>query len=198
MSVESNEAMERRLVLWNKSAESGLPDVTLYFALIDGFPECVRIDIGAAFKDGESPRRLGARFKWPNRLQPIDATTLRSLKLASRVKEARRTWAKHLSEISKGTFFGVAVSRDAREEASQRLSLAREAARRDRPGPRYQGREHLERVALIYRDARERGESPTKTVQEHFTCAYSTAARWVSIARQEGLLPRTARGEALS
>jgi hypothetical protein len=48
--------------------------------------------------------------------------------------------------------------------------------------------EALEHVALVYRLAYAANESPTKAVQEAFGLARSTAERWVSKARDAGLI----------
>jgi DNA-binding XRE family transcriptional regulator len=61
-------------------------------------------------------------------------------------------------------------------------------------------REHLERVAEVYRDAHAKGEAPTRAVQKHFGTTHSTAAKWVSLARKEGILgrARNTRGGEIS
>ncbi|MGQ5580358.1 hypothetical protein [Streptomyces sp. ECR3.8] len=59
-------------------------------------------------------------------------------------------------------------------------------------------REHLERVAEVYRNADAAGAPPTRTVQEQFGTTHSTAAKWVSQARKQGILgppPGTRGGE---
>lgn len=49
-------------------------------------------------------------------------------------------------------------------------------------------RELLREVANVYRKAHSEGEPPTAAVAQHFTIAYSTAARWVGEARKAGEL----------
>lgn len=49
-------------------------------------------------------------------------------------------------------------------------------------------REHLEAVAEIYRTANAAGAAPTRAVQDAFLTTHSTAAKWVSQARKEGIL----------
>jgi hypothetical protein len=59
--------------------------------------------------------------------------------------------------------------------------------------------EHYKTVAAIYRAALvdpKRRKTPTKAVQEHFTVAKPTAARWVMECRRRGLLDPTTRGRA--
>lgn len=57
-------------------------------------------------------------------------------------------------------------------------------------------REHLEKVAEIYRQADADGAPPTRAVQDAFATTHSTAAKWVSQARKEGILgpPPGSRG----
>lgn len=49
-------------------------------------------------------------------------------------------------------------------------------------------REHLEQVAEVYREADAAGAPPTRAVQARFSTTHSTAAKWVSQARKEGVL----------
>lgn len=49
-------------------------------------------------------------------------------------------------------------------------------------------REHLEEVAGVYRKADAAGEPPTRAVQSRWSTTHSTAAKWVSKAREEGIL----------
>ena len=52
-------------------------------------------------------------------------------------------------------------------------------------------------MAQVYQDAHDRGLAPTRVVSQRFLVAYSTAARWVSIARNDyRLLTKTQRGQA--
>ncbi|BCT76084.1 hypothetical protein SCMU_19260 [Sinomonas cyclohexanicum] len=39
-------------------------------------------------------------------------------------------------------------------------------------------------VASVYREAMDQGKGPTRAVMEHFQTSYSTAARWVGMARK--------------
>jgi hypothetical protein len=54
--------------------------------------------------------------------------------------------------------------------------------------------EQLERVAETYREAEQRGHAPTQAVADQFHLARSTAARWVSKARERGMLGPAVRG----
>jgi len=195
--ADSGDEAEHELIYVRILGGTRRPNLVLYFAALQGRVECVRIEIGAEFLPGEEPTRLGARFAPIPRPRPLDTPTLRGIKLHTEIKRARRTWLGELEEIAKGRLFGQTVPASARQEARRRLEIARETARYDRPGPAHLGKDHFQRVALIYRDAYERGEPPTLAVSEHFRVPHSTAGRWVSIARNEySLLPKTRRGKA--
>jgi hypothetical protein len=57
--------------------------------------------------------------------------------------------------------------------------------------------EHLQQVADLYRDALARRlPNPTETIADDMHAARSTAARWVALARQRGLLGESLRGRA--
>ena len=58
--------------------------------------------------------------------------------------------------------------------------------------------EFLSSVASAYRDLAPRTNAPTKRIAEEAQVPLSTARRWVSQARREGLLGPGARGKALS
>lgn len=49
-------------------------------------------------------------------------------------------------------------------------------------------REHLEKVAEVYRKADADGIPPTRAVQNAFDTTHSTAAKWVAAARRQGIL----------
>ncbi|MFK4797826.1 hypothetical protein ACI3K5_03920 [Streptomyces sp. MPA0124] len=61
-------------------------------------------------------------------------------------------------------------------------------------------RDHLEKVAHVYRQADADGAPPTKAVAERFDTSHSTAAKWVSQARRQGILgpPPGSRGGEVS
>ncbi len=50
--------------------------------------------------------------------------------------------------------------------------------------------DHLQRVADVFNGADER---PVETVREHFNTSYRNAARWVSLARDAGMIPPVRR-----
>lgn len=190
---------EGTLVYWTSSGGSRKPRLAQYFAMVDGRAECVRVEIGAEFEEGENPRKLGAKFAPSPRLRALQTSTLRDIKLHAEIKKARKEWVRALDPLSEGSLHGKKVSSKIRGEAKSRLSLAREAANYDRPGPPHRGKAHFEEVARVYEDAHQRGDAPTTAVADHFDKPYSTAARWVSRARHEyDLLPKTGRGKARS
>ena len=167
------------------------PHLVMYFAMVDGRGECVRIELGSEFLPGEDPTKLGAKFA-SGPLLALTTSALRSLKLHTEIRRARKAWVKDLELSAKGEEYGITPRM--RREARSRLPVAREAAAHDRPGPRPVGKDHFEQVALVYRDAHARGEPPTQAVADHFKTSYSTAARWVGRTRNEfHLLPRTRR-----
>lgn len=57
---------------------------------------------------------------------------------------------------------------------------------------------HLEAVADVYTEALSEGEPPTRTVAERFDTTHSTAAKWVTRAREAGLLGATTPGRSAS
>lgn len=75
--------------------------------------------------------------------------------------------------------------------ATARATSARPNARRNRVT-----RKHLEAVATVYREAQRLGMPPTKAVEDAFHTSYSTATRWVGLARSEGLLGPAQRGRS--
>ena len=56
--------------------------------------------------------------------------------------------------------------------------------------------DHLRRVAKVYRDAVQRGDPPTQTVADTMHASRATAARWVTRARERGMLGAAAPGKA--
>lgn len=175
------------------------PHLVLYFALVEGRAECVRVEIGAEFLPGEDRTKLGAKFATIRRLRPLDTATLRGIKLHSQITRARKEWVRELEALATGALYGSDVDKATRREVRSRLRVAREATSRDRPGPPSLEKAHFEKVALVYREAHQRGDPPRSAVAKHFKVSHSTAARWVSRARHElNLLPKTQRGKARS
>jgi transposase len=55
-------------------------------------------------------------------------------------------------------------------------------------------RAHLDEVAHVYGHAAELGWAPNVTIAETFEVSTSTAARWVAMAREQGVLPPVRQG----
>jgi hypothetical protein len=84
-----------------------------------------------------------------------------------------------------------------RVRKSQKQLAEASVGRRGRK-PQY-GLEHFEAVANVYRKAQMQRKPPTEAVAEWGNVNTSTAAKWVSRARNEyGLLPKTTQGRAAS
>ena len=144
-------------------------------------PYTVELDFEAD-KHGPACRsiRLIARDGAP----PIGARTVRGVPVQECINTAIGAAAvreEHRPGVKVITFGGG--SRDVTEQHTLAAQMA----------PRMTD-EHLREVADIYSRALEK---PTRAVHDHFApVSYSTAARWVSHARQRGFLPPTGRGSA--
>jgi hypothetical protein len=79
---------------------------------------------------------------------------------------------------------------DLAQEAIRQLS---EGQQSKRGRPRTRGKDHFAEVARVYVSS---PTKPTKAVAEHFDVTSSTAANWVSRARELGLIAPTTRGRA--
>jgi len=75
--------------------------------------------------------------------------------------------------------------------AAVQATTTRPNARRNRVT-----KEHLAHVATVYREAEAAGLPPTKAVEDAFQTSYSTATRWVGLARKEGELGPTQKGKS--
>lgn len=56
--------------------------------------------------------------------------------------------------------------------------------------------EHLAEVAAVYRNAEAAGKPPAKAVEEAFFTTYSTATRWIGLARKAGILGPAQKGKS--
>jgi hypothetical protein len=167
----------------------GRPRVVIRFAEVDGRLECVNVEIGARFDIANE------------RADVITASTLREINLGSVIDKARRLAASHWHYMGRETRFtdGRAIPkqklRAIRAEVRKRLPAATAKGKR-RGGRRPLPVEHLVDVAETYLAAWENGESPTKAVGAWGHVSDSTAAKWVSRARQAGFLEKTTKGKA--
>lgn len=56
--------------------------------------------------------------------------------------------------------------------------------------------EHLSEVAAVYRSAEASGKPPAKAVEDAFFTTYSTATRWIGLARKAGFLGPAQKGKS--
>lgn len=106
-------------------------------------------------------------------------------------------WLRHLMtqaawKVTGPTTMQTGMSRDERVGFYEQYA---KGGRRPRQGSPLTD-EHLRRVADLYRAALERGDAPTQTIAHEMHAARSTAARWVAMARERGLLGPAKRGQA--
>ena len=176
---------------------AGKPDLVLHFAMIEGRPECVGIEVGARVSPpGSTDRRWRlkdtATIEGP--LRPISAADVRGLGLGEEVRRARAKMIRDLRIIeSSGD-----LPKRWRAEARERLALVEKDGGR-RPGrPRMYDAEHFRKVADFYREGATNGLTPTRWVARKYGVSQSTAAKWVARARspEYGFLPPTTRGRA--
>lgn len=120
----------------------------------------------------------------PGAPRPISAEMLRAVPLGQYVKEARSRLAAEFSTQVEDLMVTIITKR---EEAAAEI-LERQRSRL--------GIDHYREVVRVYVEAMASGQAPTAAVAEHFECPRSTAARWVSKAREIGLLDPAAAGKA--
>ena len=152
--------------------------VTCHFAVVNGRRECVGIDVRSFKIDDDGAYRLLRRG---SRLEVVTAALIRSLPVASLIRDLRRG----LSDVARH-----AANDPERSEEDRTTLLARSSELAKSPR-RVHDDDHFARVADIYRDAWSAGDSPTKAVAEQMGTTRSAAAKWVSRARQLGLLGAT-------
>jgi hypothetical protein len=143
----------------------------------DGTVACRAIEIRAA--DGEA----------------VTGEALRRLPVAKLTRQAVAGAARLYQPIADG---GPPIFRlsgqPARVHADFYNSYTQDARRPRRGSPLT--REHLAQVAELYRAALQRGDPPTRTIATELHAARSTAARWVALAREQGLLGASLPGQA--
>jgi hypothetical protein len=110
----------------------------------------------------------------------VDRDQLRAIPVAELLRRAvlEHSWIRH------GETWRTHVGGDGLPVAAERVR---------RQGRRIT-RQHLERVAEVYRT--HQGPDPTREVATRLNLAYSTAAKHVTRARDAGLLPPTSAGKA--
>ena len=133
---------------------------------------------------------------------PVTASALRSVPLGKLVNEyLKELRAAGPSVASRRVVSGTAddyreaaddlAGRHTESEAEAIQQLASEPRRGGRKG---HGDDHYAAVAEFYATAWTDGVHPTEAVAEHWTVAKTTAAKWVSRARELGFLEPTTKG----
>jgi hypothetical protein len=142
----------------------------------DGTVACRGIEIRAA--DGEA----------------VTGEALRRLPVAKLTKQAVAAAALHRTVTDDGTPILNLTRQPARLHADFYNSYTQDARRPRRGSPLTP--QHLAQVAALYRAALQRGDPPTRTIATELHAARSTAARWVALAREQGLLGASLPGQA--
>ncbi|HYZ12233.1 MAG TPA: hypothetical protein VFA08_01310 [Actinomycetota bacterium] len=113
--------------------------------------------------------------------RPLTTTAVRRLNVASLIGRARGAL------LRAGVGMAEIDDEAAREELERRLTKS---------GLTRLGADHWIRVAAVYAEARRKGEAPTRAVERAFGVSYGRAAKYVSRARELGLLTRAGKGKA--
>lgn len=150
--------------------------VILRWAEIDGFAECVGIEIEPA---GDT--------------SILRATILRALPFGKLVRDARNaryesSWGPAIEALA-GTPEGQEIPRRSDREARAW------GAKTERRRPQLDD-EHYAEVARVYSNAANRGLPPRRTVASVMRVSEPTASRWIAETRSRGLLPPTSPGRA--
>jgi hypothetical protein len=143
----------------------------------DGTVACRAIEVRAA--DGEA----------------VTGETLRRLPVAKLTRQAVAGAARLYQPVTDGgpPIFHL-TGAPVRAHADFYNSYTRDARRPRRGSPLTP--QHLAQVAALYRAALQRGDPPTQTIASEMHAARSTAARWVALAREQGLLGASLPGQA--
>jgi hypothetical protein len=171
--------------------------VRAYWGVVDGRVEC----IGVGLWKGCEPNPDGHYELLPGGASPIRATDLRNVPIAGLVTKLRK--AAMARDESFRTQVAQLVANASPETSDDVLNALRSLgaipARSVKTAGRYV-EAHWSAVAAVYSQAWQKGENPTRAVQEHFSTGklmpYSTASKWVARARDEGMLPRLGQGVA--
>lgn len=171
----------------------------LFFRGLNGRPECLGVEL-RSFRwpqersytvDGEGAGSF-LMTKWQDKVDPTPLTTeiLRSLNVGGLVRSTKQQRAEF------DEWLAAQDERDA-ELLMARASQWKESSKGTGGARRQWTTARLAEVAAVYLHALDRGEPPTKAVEEHLLYySYSHAARIVSLARRAGLLGPTRKGKA--
>jgi hypothetical protein len=160
--------------------------LTFHLAEHEGRVECVGLDVRAFVE------RASRRTKPPGAddAEPLTATFLRSLPVASLIAEAIHDSADVRRWVASGAAPGATTQAE-REAGRQAATLERQPGRRTQWTP-----ERLAEVAAVYREALAVKGRPTQAVAERFSLSASMAAKLVRRCREQGLLGPTQQGKA--
>lgn len=125
----------------------------------------------------------------------ITTQTLRRVALVRLMREAVAQAARLYTPVEKNGKPVFRIVSTPPSEAVDFYERYTKEARRPRQGSPVTD-ERLEAVADFYRKAMEEGKPPTREIADSMHVARSTAARWVSKARERGFLGPARRGRA--
>lgn len=123
----------------------------------------------------------GYRDTWAGPIDPSSDLTITAERLRLPIAEIIRRERAHLGALLEHEGLPDDVVRPWRERKPHGLELSRG---------------EYDEVARVYREAWDRGENPTKAVEEAFGLSYSGAAKRVLRARRAGALPPTRQGKS--
>ncbi len=190
-------------ILW-PDPKSGPYVVRLVVTELNGRLECTTVEMRTLFLPSFfiEPPEPPAGYTKTTRSKPVTASALRSVPLGKLVNEyLKELRAAGPSVASRRVVSGTAddhreaaddlAGRHTESEAEAIQQLASEPRRGGRKG---HGDDHYAAVAEVYATAWTDGVHPTEAVAEHWTVAKTTAAKWVSRARELGFLEPTTKG----
>lgn len=173
--------------------------VRLYFGEVEGRAQCVGLELrsfrwSSHRSDTTEGEVSGSLLALPRQMQttPLTTSVLRRFKVAEVVAETKQSQAAFREWWA--------------EREPARAAEIREAAQwwgeepKGKGGRPSYGPDFYRKVAEVYAEAWRGGDNPTKAVAqdprlEHTPVSKSTAANWVSKARQMGFLGKTTRGK---
>jgi hypothetical protein len=174
-------AIPRRIDVTFPSTEERWPALHLVIEARSGVPQCTELVVRAD-PQGREVRDLDFRHI---RLDDWIETIVAEFAMeAFTAEDGTRLWRKSISSGGSRSAEVDAQTRAARKAIGQ----ARKGARRKMTD------ELLGRVAVIYRDNLD--NRPVEAVSGALGVQHRTAARYVQLARAQGLLPRTTQGKA--
>jgi hypothetical protein len=164
-----------------------------HYAIRSDRPECVGLELWSGCEPATDDGQAAFFADSP----PIGAADFRRIRAAELLAALWQSGRELLA--AKGAFLDLVEEQlpgiPADQVAQARDSLAALDFNGDSKRRRADDRGHFERVAAIYRQAAQQGLNPTQEVQRQLNASYSSATKWVGIARNRyGLLPKTRPG----